>query len=256
MLSYVFYATAKDQTATIIELLAGGKATITSDHLWSLSTSHKTSRNLYGREAKPVIQWGKQKKPCFLHSLYYSYASCPLLSPFHFPWYLFVPCPTELLLRNSTGHIYSCFSKLPVSVHYLAVDTLYNGLDSACLSVRQIGRQNQRSIGLFPLLLYSAWLCALCLYKFARRRKPCRRMQCIVTSDPFLWTASKHQQFWGKSLSWRVHIQPHKIWTSGSVLKVTNCPVVPSLPQRTCPTFAIIPGHLLYTMENADIASS
>lgn len=32
-LSYVFYATEKDQTATIHELLTAGKAIITSDHL-------------------------------------------------------------------------------------------------------------------------------------------------------------------------------------------------------------------------------
>jgi len=37
--------------------------------------------------------------------------------------------------------------------------------------------------------------------------------------------------------------------------KVTNCPVTLSLLQEICPTFAIFPGRLLYTMENADIAN-
>lgn len=42
-------------------------------------------------------------------------------------------------------------SKLPVSVHCLAADTLYNGLVSACLSL-----SGCTGLGLFPLLLYSA----------------------------------------------------------------------------------------------------
>lgn len=162
------------------------------------------------KENQSVIQLGKQKKPCFLCSLYHSRATCPLFSSFHFPWYLLVPCPTELLLRDSTGHIYQCcFRALCKCALFTLVRSAMGWILPAFLSVDALVQVSY--------LYCSIWihdLVSLCLYKISGRRKPCRRVQSVVTLASFLQKAkllTKHQLLGGMSLLQRTHTQHHKI---------------------------------------------
>lgn len=114
-------------------------------------------------------------------------------------------------------------------------------------------------LGLFPLLLYSTWLCALCLYKVAGRRKPHKREQCVCHISPISlksWTTYQTSTALGEVTvmeSARPALQDMNIRQCFENDQLSCCTYI---PQRTCPTFAVIPGQLLFTMENADSASS
>lgn len=132
-------------------------------HLWSplISAVAQATKLLIiytdWKQNQSVIQSGEQKKPCFL-TVCTAHMRPALFSA---PSTSHGTCSSPALLSSFWGILMATsinvVSKLPVSVHCLAADTLYNGLVSACLSLGGC-----TGLGLFPLLLYSAaWPCVI-----------------------------------------------------------------------------------------------